>query len=100
MVWDIQELPQLKGYTVEWAEAGKYYLSHRNQIFTSETLTPPFKLIAEIDAPSWKRLASNFRLAQRLLRFMVTNVVDLDEEMFVTFDKTTGVIRNRKFLLL
>ena len=100
MVWKIQELPQLKGYTVESAEPGKYYLSRRARIFSSETLTPPFKFVSEIDAPSWKKLASNFRLAQRLLRFMVTNVVDLDNEIFVTFDKTVGVIKDGKFLAL
>jgi len=101
MVWEIKELTELRGYTVEWAEPGNFYLSRRDQIFYSETLTEPFVWLARVNAPAWKRAASNFRLAQRLLRYMVTNVVDLgDGEIFVTFDKSAGVIRNGKFALL
>jgi len=98
MKWTVEEVPELEGYTVEWAEPGNFYLSRRNVLFASADLVPPFKKVAVINAPGWKQLASNFRLAQRLLRFMVTNVVPLENgEIFVTFDKSVGVIRNNKY---
>ena len=98
MTFPVEEIPELRGYTVEWAEPGNYFLSRRNIIFHSSTLKPPFKEFAVIDAPGWKSVASNLRLAQRLLRFMVTNVVPLSNgEVFVTFDKSVGVIRDGKY---
>lgn len=101
MNWKVEHIPELKGYTVEWAEKNNFYLSKRNIIFHSENLKPPFKKIAAIDAPSWKNLAANFRLAQRLLRFQVTNVIPLaNGEIFITFDKSVGVIRNGKYQTL
>ncbi|MDH3531238.1 MAG: hypothetical protein OEQ28_16890 [Acidobacteriota bacterium] len=92
--WRVEEVPALKGYTVEWAEAGEYYLSKRNTIFRSEDLSLPFETVAKIGAPAWKEKASLSRLAQRLLRFQVTNVIPLSNgDLFVTFDKSVGIIR-------
>ena len=98
MKWTIENIPELRGYTVEWAEANNFYLSRRNILFHSENLKPPFKKIAAIDAPFWKQTASSFRLAQRLLRFQVTNVIPLKNgDLFVTFDKSVGVVRDGKY---
>jgi len=98
MKWTVENVPELRGYAVEWAETGNFYLSRRNQLFHSETLKPPFKQIATIAAPAWKTAASNFRLAQRVLRFMVTNVVPLENgDLFVTFDKSVGIVRDGKY---
>jgi hypothetical protein len=101
MNWKVEEIKELKGFAVEYAETGNFILSKRNQLFHSTDLKQPFKPITTIDAPSWKVLASNFRLAQRLLRFMVTNVVPLaDGDLFVTFDKTVGIVKNGKYQTL
>ena len=101
MNWKIEEIPELKGYTIEWAEAENFYLSRRNILFHSKNLKPPFDKVVTIDAPSWKQLASNFRLAQRLLRFQVTNVIPLaNNDLFVTFDKTVGIVRKGKYQIL
>ncbi len=98
MTWKAEENKELRGYTVEWAEPGSYFLSKRNKIFHSSYLRLPFTDIATIDAPAWKSFAANFRIAQRLLRFMVTNVLPLDNgELFVTFDKSVGIIRDGKY---
>ena len=98
MNWKVEQIPELTGYTVEWAEPGRYYLSRQNRIYQSENLTPPFKEIGRVDAPFWKEIAGNFRLGQRLLRFMVYNVVPLKNgDVFVTFDKTVGVIKDGKY---
>jgi len=95
MKWIVESVPELRGYTVEWAEANNFYLSRRNILFHSENLKPPFKKIAAIDAPFWKQAASNLRLAQRLLRFMITNVIALKNgDLFVTFDKSVGIVRD------
>ncbi len=98
MKWTVEPVPELHGYTIEWAVEGNYYLSRRNVLYQTDNLKPPFKKIASINAPVWKQAASNFRLGQRLLRFMVTNVIALNNgELFVTFDKTVGVVRNGKY---
>ncbi|HMJ08096.1 MAG TPA: hypothetical protein VK468_03770, partial [Pyrinomonadaceae bacterium] len=98
MTWKAEEIPQLKGFTIEWAEAGNYILSRRNQLFLSADLEPPFTPFASVDAPGWKQAASRSRLAQRLLRFMVTNVVRIaDGGLFVTFDKSVGIVTDNKY---
>lgn len=99
MKWKVERIPELDGFTVEYAEPENYYISRRNILFHSTSLKPSdFKKIAEIDAPFWKKAASNFRLGQRLLRFMFTNVIPLTNgDLFVTFDKSVGIINNGKF---
>lgn len=101
MKWQIVEVPELKGFTIEWAEPENFYLSRRNALFHSTDLKPPFRKIAAVDSPFWKQLASNFRPLQRLLRFMVTNVIPLaNGDLFVTFDKSVGIIRNGRYQVL
>jgi hypothetical protein len=98
MTWKIEPVPELLGYTVEWAEEGNYYLSRRNVLYRSTDLKPPFEKIVSINAPGWKAIISNIRLAQRLFRFMVTNVVLLDNgDLFVTFDKSVGIVRDGRY---
>ncbi|MEO8648581.1 MAG: hypothetical protein ABI539_05385 [Acidobacteriota bacterium] len=98
MSWSVEEIVGLKGYAIEWAEPGSYYLSRRNVIYHSTDLVPPFKKVAVVDAPVWKSVAARSRLAQRLLRFMITNVVPVgDGRLFVTFDKTVGIVEGGRF---
>lgn len=101
MNFAIEELEDLAGFTVEWAESDDYILSRRNEIFRSADLTPPFEKFGAIPAASWKRALSRSRLGQRLLRFMVTNVLPLaNGDRFVTFDKSVGIEQNGNFLEL
>jgi hypothetical protein len=98
MHWTVENVPELKGFTIEWAEEGNFYLSRRNALFHSETLKPPFKKISVIEAPFWKQTASLSRLGQRLLRFQVTNVIpQANNDLFVTFDKSVGIVRSGKY---
>jgi len=98
MEWRIHELPHLRGYTVEWADEGDFILSRRNILYQTSSLDKPLTQLAVIDAPSWKVAASRSRLAQRLLRFLVTNVVRLaNGDLFVTFDKSVGIVRDGKY---
>lgn len=94
----IEPVPDLEGYTVEWAGPESYILSQRNQLYRSRSLKPPFAHLASIDAPRWRRLAARSRLVQRLLRFMVTNVVPLPNgDIFVTFDKSAGIVSSGRY---
>jgi hypothetical protein len=96
--WAVNELPELKGFAVEWAEPGNYYLSRRNEIFHASDLTQPLNKAATVGVPFWRSAASRSRLAQRLLRFMVTNVIELEGgEIFVSFDKTAGIVSDGSF---
>ena len=101
MKWTVENVPEFSGYAVEWAEPNNFYFSRRNRLFHSTSLTPPFKQIAEIDAPLWKKIPANLRLTQRVLRFMVTNVIPLSNgDLFVTFDKSVGIVRGGKYQTL
>jgi hypothetical protein len=99
VTWTIEAIPELRGYTVEWAGDGNIFLSRRNVLYQSRDLKPPFAKVAMIPAPAWKQMVSGVRLGQRLLRFMVTNVVPLSNgELFVTFDRSVGVVRNGRYV--
>jgi hypothetical protein len=96
--WTVEPRPHLRGYTVEWAEEGHHYLSRRNVLYHSRDLEPPFTKLVAIPAPAWKQAVCRSRLAQRLLRFLVTNVIRLaNGDLFVTFDKSVGIVRNGKY---
>ncbi len=98
MSWGVREVPELRGYAVEWAGDGRFYLSRGNTLFHATGLAAPLTTVATIEAPAWKALMSRVRLGQRLLRFMVTNVVPLPGgDLFVTFDKTVGRVRDGRF---
>lgn len=95
MEWKVQRLPDLAGYTVEWAEANNFLLARRDRIYRSRDLTPPFTEVARIGASVLRRATSKFRLGQRLLRYMVYNLVPLKNgDLFVTFGKSVGIISN------
>jgi hypothetical protein len=101
MKWTVENIPELSGYTIEYAAPQNFYLSRQNRLFHSTNLKPPFKEIAVIDAPSWKQIFSKFRPFQRLLRFSVSNVIPLaNGDLFVTFDKSVGIVREGKFQAL
>lgn len=101
MTRSVATVPELHGYQIEWAEPGNYYLSRRNVLFHSSDLKAPFTEVGRVVVPSWKVAAANFRLAQRLFRFFFYNVIPLaNGEIFVTFDKTVGVLRDGKYVSL
>src|SRR3954471_10528049 len=98
MEWIVEEQPHLRGLTIEWAENGAFILSKQNRLYTARDLNGPFEPIAKIAASSWKSAVSRIRLGQRFLRFMVTNVVKLSNgDLFVTFDRSVGLIRGGKY---
>ncbi len=89
---NIEKVSALGGFVVEWAEAGKYLVSRRNEVFHCAKIGGPLEKIGDVAAPAWKTIASKSRLVQRLLRFIVSNLLPLPNgEIFVTFDKSVGV---------
>jgi hypothetical protein len=101
MKWTVEELPDLRGFTIEWAEHGAFILSKQDRLYSSRDLKGPFEQLAKISAPAWKSAASRIRLGQRFLRFIVTNVVRLNNgDLFVTFDKSVGMVRDGKYQTL
>lgn len=98
MNWNVEEIPELRGMTVEWAEPGRFILSRRDRLFLAtslDNLRSELKPLATVPASSLRVVAAKFRPAQRLLRFMFYNVVPLsDGSFFYTFDKGVGVIRD------
>jgi hypothetical protein len=98
MTWSVDAVPSLTGYTVEWVEPGRVLLSRKNRIYQAASPTAERQLLGEVTAASWKRVAANVRLGQRVARFMVYNALPLaDGSVFVTFDKQLGIIKQGKY---
>jgi hypothetical protein len=102
MNWCVEPVPALRGYTVEWAEPGQFYLSRRNDVFHTTDLGAPasdWTRVARFPAPWWRRAGSTVNLGQRLLRFRITNVVPLPGgDLFITFDRSVAVLRSGQLL--
>lgn len=95
MSWVIEEIPELRGYVVEWSEPGNYLLSRRNVVYRSADLISPFERVAEFPAPLWRKTVAVSRLGQRLIRFSCNLVIPMTSgEIFVSFDRDIGVARN------
>ncbi|MGD9628836.1 MAG: hypothetical protein AB7V18_06310 [Pyrinomonadaceae bacterium] len=101
MMWKVEEIPELRGFVVEWAEPGNYLFSRRDRIFRSNGIGHPIDLVAAIPAPMWRSLASRSRLCQRLLRFSVNDLIPLEDgEIFASFDRSVGLVRKNEYLPL
>lgn len=98
MKWFVKEMPNLKGYTVEWVEPGRVIVSRKNRLFQASSPTGPLEPIGEVQSSWVKQMAAILRLGQRLGRFMVYNAIPLsDGTLFVTFDKQIGVLSNGNY---
>ena len=98
MKWLVNEVPELRGYAIEWVEPGRVILSRMNRLYQAETPAGKRQLIGEVKSSRLKRFAAIMRLGQRLGRFMVYNAVPLsDGTVFVTFDKQIGLISNGEY---
>jgi hypothetical protein len=98
MTWRVEDVPQLRGFEIEWVEPGLTLLSRKNRLYKAETPTSEREFIGEITSSGLKQIAANMRLGQRLGRFMVYNAIPLaDGTIFVTFDKQIGLISNGRY---
>jgi hypothetical protein len=94
-------MPELRGYTVEWAEPGSYLLSKRNRLYHALELKLPLRRLGDYPAPKWRCAATHVRPLQRALRFLYYNVLKLGGgEVFATFGHQVGVFRGNRFHLL
>lgn len=93
MTWLVKDVPQLKGYAIEWVQPEFAILSKRNRLYQARTPMSELQLIGEVKSNGLKQIAANFRLGQRLGRFMVYNAIPLaDGTIFVTFDTQVGLV--------
>ncbi len=91
--WQIEAVPELNGFIVEWLEEGNVFFSKENRIYRADSPCGTREIVGEIPASVWQRLVSKIRLGQRLLRLMCYNVIPLpDGSLFVVFNKEVGVI--------
>jgi hypothetical protein len=94
--WSLLPAAQLGGATVEWVgDDGKIIISSRHRLYTSLDQGLTLQLIASLPEPLWKRLATQVRPLQRLLRAMCYNVIDIrNGPLFVTYGKSMYSIRS------
>lgn len=98
MTWKVEIVPQLDGFCIEWLAPGRVLLSRRNEIYEADAPLGKRRLIGAVSTSKPKQLISNFRLGQRLLRFMIYNALPLaDGSIFLTFGKQIGVLKNGKY---
>lgn len=91
--WVVAEEPALAGCQVEWMDADGLIVSRRNQLFRTHDPARGLEAIGSFPASAWKAAAAHCRPAQRMLRFLFTNVVKLpDGRTFVAFDRDIGVL--------
>ncbi len=100
-MWKIEDVPNLRGFTVEWMSEGRFLLSQKNRLYETSGINDKPKLIGEVPASSINSFIANFRLGQRLTRFMFFNVLPLaNGEVFVTFGKQVGIFRGSNYQTL
>jgi hypothetical protein len=98
MTWSVDLVPELDGFSVDWAEPGRLRLSRRIRLFPAETIESKPRLVGAVPAPLWQRFISRSRLGQRLARFMFYNVLPLGEDrVFLTFNRDAGIIDGGRF---
>jgi hypothetical protein len=84
----------LRGFTIEWEEPNRTFLSRRDQLFRCAALDGPIETVARFPAFRALGLAARLRPAQRALRFCYYNVMPLpDGSLFLTFDKSVALAR-------
>lgn len=100
MIWVVSEVPRLRGYAVEWLDANAMWVSRRQCVYRVHDDGLPQR-VGAIPVPWWEGATSRVRLAQRLLRAMVYNVVPLvDGSLFVTYGKQVALLRDGRFVPL
>ena len=94
--WVVSPVGDLSGWTVEWLEEGRCFVSRQAGLFQSRFAALPFQKIGTFPLSSvWRGQASRLGPLQRLLRASYYNVLPLpDGTLFVTFDRAVGFVRD------
>ena len=91
--WRAAPIPELAGFTVEWAAPGDYILSRRHVLYQAHTLEPPFVEIGRVSVAPHLRAAAKLDPVRRALRLMFYNVVRLaPDRLFATFDNSVMLV--------
>lgn len=85
--------PQLRGYTLEWADPASCVFSKRNRLYRAAEPMAPLAFVAAFPVDLWIAGVARLRPVQRVLRHMFYNVVRLgDGSYFLTFNKAIGML--------
>src|SRR5579863_6057188 len=91
--WRAAPIPELSGFTVEWAAPGDYILSRRHVLYQAHTLEPPFVELGQVPMASHLRAAVRLDPVRRALRLMFYNVVRVaPDRVFATFDSSVMLV--------
>jgi len=92
--WVIERVPELSGFTVEWADSTGYLLSRGSTLYAASRPLPPFVELGRPPGLSTPlRLAARFQVSRRALRLLYYNVVRLDEDrVFATFNREPIIV--------
>jgi hypothetical protein len=92
--WLATAVPELSGFTVEWAEPGNYILSRGATLYRTREPKPPFSEVARFPLAPHLRLASRIGLSRRALRLSYYNTVPRNGALFVTFNRSLALLND------
>ena len=95
----LERLPVWDGFVPEWAGAdGSHWLSCGPSLYHAASLGAAPRFVARFPLSGWKGAVSGFSLARRLLRLGFYAVVPRpDGSLFVSFNRSFGILRDGKF---
>jgi hypothetical protein len=92
--WLATAVPELSGFTVEWAEPGNYILSRGATLYRTREPKPPFS-VARFPLAPHLRLASRIGLSRRALRLSYYDTVPRNGALFVTFNRSLALLNDK-----
>jgi hypothetical protein len=91
--WRAAPIPELSGFTVEWAAPGDYILSRRHVLYQTPDLKPPFVEFGRVSGAPHLLAAARLDAVRRALRLSFYNVVRLTaDRIFATFDNAVLLV--------
>jgi hypothetical protein len=91
--WRAEQVVELAGHTVEWAEPADYILSRRETLYQGREPKAPFNEYGRMPLSPSLRIGSRVELVRRALRLDYYNVLRIgDEQLFVTFNRSVALV--------
>lgn len=89
----VSDVPEWRGFAVEWHEGERFVLSRRDALFVAEGVGGRPSFVARVPRSTFERSLSYPRLLQRLTRSMFYNVLPLPAGgWFTSFAKRLGML--------
>jgi hypothetical protein len=95
------EVRELRGFSVDWAEAGNVVVSRGMSLFSASSLQSPRTFLGRVPAGVLRTAFAVSRSATRALRDVVYNAVPLPSgALFITAGRSVGLLRSGHFMPL